>query len=911
MASRLLRSDATQSLVLAIAVSGVLSCSGGGGGGDSGSSSESTDTVTSSGQPGDVAIDTSGQSNTAVGNGNGGTGSTQPKVAVSGNLAVTDDPGMSLLGSGASPAGMYVKAMTADTENQATCLNMVNAVTGNFSLECEGFQKKQLVVAVISQNSDGSSDLLALKLLGGISENTTSVTVDLILDRDTGTLQAKNFVQSRADSVISPSSFKVAVADFFKSLVVKGGLYSFYQTHVSSDADKKKVLAGDYSTLPSYATRTSPGAAWRQTMFSKFIPSDGFSAPRLQLWADAAKATACSATGYAITDGSNSLTDITFVPTLAAIKARNWAPQSVLDRYQIASRLDQGSNLHDNSVIEGRRLVEEFYQQLSKSRRMHSPDITKSLLANAYTALTLETSIDDVADETLKVWAYMLIDHQFVAADRRLILQAALASFSAVDPGLGGTGKSVLQHYVKNFMLASGMYAAGIKVYGGNHSTLNTALDLAFAQEAKAINTDAATESDLDAAIAKLQNADSSQQNQGSLDVHAFLSDIDFSANIINDYCYDAERFDFTRVVGDPAGRAALATFNSKVNLTYPPSLKGGVPEPLFQVVGSFVSAIAPVAGGCSQHNLTAQYAWSQRAIWNPGTQSYDLVTNDAMRDIGGKDTILYMWNWLLDLRRRAAIYGFDLRDPNGDTVAAFSPAGVTNASYSGSNAQDDFDALAAKILVLVGYDDQYGGYQYLCNDLAKSGFDVSGQSQCFSPMAVPAAALSYTSAQKLAKLQAAVEDLVAREAYGSDPAFLAKMNGIYKNSTCPPDVSVSWDKDAAAASPTAFAIEVKGPVYRILDGEITAVAGPNGSPTLVVDGSQLQTGKVWIPSQSAEKNCAYGDVKFLRNLKFESDDSLESFVFENGFKDTCYDPSSGGGSDYVDQFFVDVTPPL
>ncbi len=909
MRSLPLRSSCPQILALAIfALAAFSGCSkSSSGGGDSGSSDP--EGVNSGAQPGQVAVDTSDTGSatpTSSSNSTPASKSSSSKVNVSGTLQVANDPGLSLVG---PLDGMYVKAMTADITNQVACLGKVNASSGNFGIDCDGFQNKQLVVAIIHQNSNGTSDLLALKFLGGIAGNTTSVSVDLTLDVDTGTLKAENFVQTAAESVIAPGSIKVAVSNFFSSLVVQTGLFSLYKTHVVSDVDKHKVLAGDYSTLPDYASRTAPGVAWRETQYAKYFPSDGFVAPRLQLWVDADKEAACHV-GYSITDGTSSLTDMSFTGSLAAIKSHNWAPQAVLNRYYLASLQGQGTSLHGDEAVEGRRLVEEFYQKLSESRKNHSPDITKSLLANTYTALTLETSITDVTDETLKIWGYMMVDHAYVHDDRRPTLKLALASFSTVDADLGGTGKSVLQKYVKSFMLASAINAVGIKVYGGSHFGLNTALDLSFAQEAKLVTADAATVTLLNAAIAKLQNSDPTQQHLGSVDVHAFLDDTDFAANIINSYCYDAERFDFTRVVGDPTGRAALATFESKVNMTFPPTLKGGVVDPLFRVVGDFVAAISPIAGGCSQLNLTNQYAWSQRAIWNSSTQSYDTVTNDSMRDIGGKDTIMYMWNWLRDLRRRAAIYGIDLRDPNQDGVAAFNSTGSANGTYSLAAAQADFDALANGVLALIALDDQWGPYQNLCDELAKSGFDVTSQSQCVSPMAVPSAAQALTSAQKLAKLQDVVVDLVSTEAYRSDPGFRAKMDSIYKNSACPPDVTVSWDKDSSSSA-TAFALEIKGPVYRILDGVVTSVEGTDGKPELVVDGSHLQTGKVWIPSQSIEKDCVYGDVKFLRNVEFETDHTLKSFVFENGFKDTCYDPSSSGGTGYVDDFFVDVTSPL
>ncbi len=817
-------------------------------------------------------------------------------LIITGTMQLTGS-GMSLADS--SYAGLFVKAMTADIQSQSVCLDDVDA-SGGFSLSCVGFQDKQLVVAIIRTNANGSSDLLAIKTMGGIDAWTASASFDLVLDLDTGTMLASPVVQKGAVADLDPSQIKVAQSDFFSTLSIASGTIDAYQTHVDAD-DRKAVLNGDYSSLPNFTTRTTSTDTWLESRYLKFIASDGFAAPRLQLWVDEEKAQACTA-GYAISDGTNSLASITYTPTLSAIAANAWAPKAALDRYHVLLRKALDSGTSAVGADAGRAVVEEFFARLADSRRLHSPDRRFNQLTNTFAILTREAAVGTITDVTMKAMGKILAKTSYYGdATKRSNLGLAANNFNVVNASLGGTGKDFLKKEMTLLINSAPVAAARIVQLGGVLQLPDVGAALTYAQKYKAINADPSTEAALDAAILQLQDANGATQTAGKAAVQQLLYDVESASNIVGTSCNSVGlELDFDDAIGSAAGRAALASLFAKVEFVgWTPALKAGVTDRLYVIVRAFVDAVSTELGGCMQNILLMQSAWNQRSIWNPGTQSYDVVTTDDQRDDGAADTLTYLtvFGDLLGARRRAPVAGLEVRDPNGDGAAPFDALGNTNTGYAPADAQEDFEALATAVLGIVALDNSTGPYQHLCLKLPASGYSVAGQAQCATQPSVPGAVAALSYAQKLQLLQQDVAPIVADEAYASDAVYRAKLEQIFRSSACPPDVRVGVS--------AGFPLAILGPVYRIVDGAVSNVVKPDGSSTLVVDGSNLTTDK----ASGSTDSCVFGDVKFLRNLTFDTNQVLKGFVFENGYKNTCA-ASSGATSDFVDTFLVDAIVP-
>src|SRR5262245_44925632 len=139
----------TLATVALLAIITTTSCDDKGGGDSGGGTVEQTGVVSTGDQP------TGSGQPTGGGGPNGAPPKSTTSVAVPRTAAGTTDNGRSPTAPGPL-AGMYVKAMTADIDNQATCIAPVDEVSGEFSLTCEGFQNKQLIVAIIRKNADGT-----------------------------------------------------------------------------------------------------------------------------------------------------------------------------------------------------------------------------------------------------------------------------------------------------------------------------------------------------------------------------------------------------------------------------------------------------------------------------------------------------------------------------------------------------------------------------------------------------------------------------------------------------------------------------------------------------------------------------------------------------------------------------------
>ena len=452
MSLRLLTAVSTVALGLVAAA-----CNNASSGGADPAPSTETGVVSAGGQPagaGKIAVSTdptavgnTAPSSTAVTSKDGmadKSPATAPgSLAISGSLAITSAGGLGLTDD-ARLAGLFVKAMTADITNQSVCLGAVEA-SGTFSLSCNAFQNKQLIVAVIRVAPPANPEIMAIKVMGGIGEMTASASFDLTLDLDTGTLRASPVVQKTAETTLDPDKIKVAQADYFTSLSIANGAFDLFQTHIGA-GDVKAVLDGNYASLAAKGSRLADGHVGVESRYLKFIPSDGFSAPRLQMWFDEGKANACDA-GYAIADGAHTLSDFAFTTALNAVDANVWAPKAALDRYHIQLRQAQSSGNTADGARAGRAVVEEFFGRLAEVRSLHTPDTRLSGFANALVILTREAAAGSISDSTLltmgKILSVTQISFGYDDPNSKMKIQLAVSKFNTVDATLGGTGIGV------------------------------------------------------------------------------------------------------------------------------------------------------------------------------------------------------------------------------------------------------------------------------------------------------------------------------------------------------------------------------------------------------------------------------------------------------------------------------------
>lgn len=868
----------------------------------------------------DGGVAAGAQPDASAGGGSTTTTTTDPSVNVStssimnltGSISLTNDSSSSSLRltEDDTVEGLWIKAMTADITNASSCIDDVDA-SGAFAMECDGFQGKQLIAAVLEQDADGSYSIVAIITgLGGIGDETSEGELSLTLDPDTGTGSGafKQYKRDANGELAEVTGVAVDIPAELAALEVVTGTYDFKKTYADNAEEKAALRNGDFSLLPDESTRTS--SSWAEQFYVQFSAGSGSTAPRLAVWKDEEKASMC-VDGYHVSDGSHALTDFNFDASLNAILTNGWAPQAALDRYYVGQNGDDGAEPGYRFIDQaGRGLVEEFYRRLSEERYRHSPDERYEALKTAYSALVRENSGAGITDETRKAIASAWADFTWDSTLKRQ-LQLALQKFDTRDLiNLNGTGKDFINGKIDDLLTYDQMGHLISIIYGYSYWDASLEQHKDFVAQWEGL-TGETTEIDttLDAIALQLDDADTETQEDGVNEVRSLLQDLSAAQYLVQSACSSSWFIDYSPIFSDSSGKAAFDTLLSKVDLpsssnSWTATVKDGVTDTARAIFTDFVTVVGPIIGGCGKINLYSSLGWvSQSYKWeqnDAGDWEQIALTDDEKDDNAISALGNISWG-LKDAQRRLALFSINIRDPDENGSALIDADGEESETYNEQYAEDDFAALSEGVLALI---DSSDWYTYLCWDLSNLGVDLSDSAKCagYDGYSYSASDNIYL---KLFTLQDRVSELVAREAYTSDTDFQEKMRLIAANSSCLPDVWVGWAPTVQDETVT-YPFEVRGPVYRIMDAEVTLVPQEDGTAAFFADGSSLQKDFVWDSESGTESQeaCVRGEVKKMGYLTFADDGSLKSFTYENGWKDTCYSESSS--NDYVSVFFVD-----
>jgi len=849
----------------------------------------------------------------------GGTGSTS--VNISGALLLASEALSSASLVSAEAEQYWVKCVTTDITDLKSCIDDVNATTGEFDLLCDGFKQKRFGCFILAGTDE--TDLAIKGMITSddltMGSSTTDASMVINFDPDTGmaSVEFEQFVTSSSGVVeeVEVEDIAISVPTELQDLKLTSGNYEVRLCH----STEEKAVEGDF-----VAAEDTCEEGWDEFFYVNFTEGTETTFPFLEIWRSEEDYKGChNADGnleYHISDGTNVLSitnvdNLTHDVFLNKIIDNGWAPEAAIEHYQLSKKdLAQARKEEDaekDEIVTGLGqlygagkecvgIVGDFLTSFDhedvevtsvRGKKSCSNVVFKTASTELDAELNKEAEEGGGPIEWCGMWKEADTDEKQEKMKNRFIADCEMHLFGEEGQMEESWAEAEL---VRSFLEALGQ----LRHNQGKESRFDEFKDAFKEIDVDALSVDSNTYDEKLIVLAKAwsvvewdwdlrrvlelaaNNIDTTIQTEDyglkSIDgmtgrefLVEYLQDTNNQQQINSRLCDGEWEIDYMPLVKD----TFFAAFMNKV--TAEPDWAAGTPAKFTagaEGVNADVVAFIDDLVASGKLGLCAETHLINDKKCLDGTRDHCFGPNFGEDTAAGLKWLSNQY-WPLSeamLFKTLKDIGAKLADPDQDGNATITADGKPNANYD--DAEDDYSALKADLIAL---GEKYRHYEWFADEIKHR---IEQKSEDFG--------------QRLFELTRMISDDIARQNFRFDRDYKETMIKLMKNSMCAPDASISHSPEFDPDSNTlTFPVKVRSPVRRKVAGDVNLTLQLEAD---AMDESEYQIEDARLSFEGGGQ-CYWGNIQRLNHLSINT--NTFSGVYTEGWVNTC-----GQGDDAGDE---------